>query len=150
MTTATPEPRAHVVSPGVPSAAAFASGAAVVAVIAAALSSLATDAAWAPQVLGATLGAVVVFGFFSFGALAVDMVARVMPSVSLLIALLTYALQVVLLGVVFLALARSGATESAIDAYWLAGTVIGVTLAWTVGQVVGETRSRQLVFGSLG
>lgn len=139
MTTATPGPRTH--------AALFAAALGVLAVVAALIAG-ALDHDAGPHVVGALIGAVVVIVFFGLGGLVVDVVATVMPAASLLIALLTYVLQVVLLGIVFVALAESGITDSVADAGWISGTVIAGTLAWTIGQVVGEVRSRQPIFGS--
>ena len=55
-------------------------------------------------------------------------------------------LQVVAVGVVFLALDASGALGSTVDAGWVAGTVIAATLCWLVAQVVAATRSRQPLY----
>lgn len=92
--------------------------------------------------LGAVAGAALVCLFFGAGAVVVAAVARVAPAASLLIALLTYTLNVVLVAVVFLALSRSGALDSAIDPQWLGGTVIGGTLVWLAAQVVASMRTR--------
>ena len=102
--------------------------------------------AGAPAALGAALGAAMVTFFFSFGALVLGVVARLAPAASLLVALLTYTLKVVLLGVVFLALTRSGALEDRIDPRWLGGTVIACTLVWLTAQVVASTRARQPLY----
>jgi ATP synthase protein I len=65
-----------------------------------------------------------------------------MPSAALVVALLTYVLQVVLMGVVFLALDQSGQLDEGIDRAWLAGTIIGGTMVWLLVQVVLETTRR--------
>jgi ATP synthase protein I len=85
-----------------------------------------------PQLLAVLLGAGLVCGFFVFGALSTNLAAAYLPQASLVVALLTYVLQVVGLWVVMLALTRSGLTDSAVDAGWLAGTVIVGTLLWVV------------------
>ena len=54
-----------------------------------------------PAALGAAVGSGMVLVFFGFGALTVNAVASVSPAASLLVALLTYTLEVVAVGVVF-------------------------------------------------
>jgi hypothetical protein len=95
---------------------------------------------------GAAIGAGMVLVFFGFGAVTVNAVAALSPAASLLVALLTYVLQVVAVGLVFLALDASGALGSTVDAGWVAGTVIVATLCWLVAQVVAATRSRQPLY----
>ncbi len=99
-----------------------------------------------PAVLGAVIGTAMVCVFFATGAIVLDVVATLAPAASLLIALLTYTLQVVLVGLVFVALNRSGLLEEAVDPRWLGGTVIAGTLAWLVAQVVASTRVRIPVY----
>lgn len=99
-----------------------------------------------PALLGALVGTAMVCLFFAAGALVLDVVATIAPAASLLVALLTYTLKVVLIGLVFVALTRSGLMEHEIDARWLGGTVIAGTLAWLVGQVVASTRTRIPVY----
>jgi ATP synthase protein I len=105
-----------------------------------------TTAALGPQALGALVGVVMVVGFFGFGTLTMSLVSRVAPAASLLVALLTYTLQVLLLGLVFVGLTSSGATDGALDPRWLGGTVVAATLAWTVWLVVREVRTRRPVY----
>ncbi|MGI8901058.1 MAG: hypothetical protein ACR2HA_09035 [Nocardioides sp.] len=92
--------------------------------------------------LGALIGTGMVAFFFASGALVLDLVAGIAPSASLLVALLTYTLQVVLVGLVFVGLQRSGALESAVDADWLGGTVIVTTSGWLLAQVRASVRTR--------
>ena len=75
-----------------------------------------------------------------------DAAATVVPAASLLVALLTYTLQVVALGMVFLVLRASGALDTTIETGWLGGSVIGATLVWLVAQIVAATRSRQPLY----
>lgn len=93
--------------------------------------------------VGAGIGTVMVTLFFAFGAMVLAVVARLAPAASLLIALLTYTLKVVLVGLVFLGLSRSGALADDVDARWLGGTVIACTLTWLVAQIVLSVRARQ-------
>ena len=100
-----------------------------------------------PAVVGAAGGAALVCVFFGFGALVLGAVMRTAPAVSLLVALLTYVLQVVALGVLTLALARSGFLGESVDSQWLGGTVIGCTLVWVGAHLVGFARMRQPLYG---
>lgn len=99
-----------------------------------------------PGTRGALIGAGLVLGTFGFGALTVNAVASVMPTASLLVALLTYTLQIAVLGLVFWALTTSGATEESIDGTWLGGTAVSATVAWLIGQITGAVRARQPIY----
>jgi ATP synthase protein I len=99
-----------------------------------------------PGIAGAAIGGGMVLVFFGFGAVAVNAVASVAPNASLLVALLTYTLEVLALGVVFTVLTRSGALDDEVHAGWLAGTLIAGTAVWLVAQVVAVTRSRQPLY----
>lgn len=100
----------------------------------------------APAAAGAGIGAVMVCGFFAVGAVILGVVAMVAPGASLMVALLTYTLKVVLIGVVFVGLNRSGALEQSVDPRWLAGTVIAGTLTWMVAQIIAAGRLRQPLY----
>jgi hypothetical protein len=91
---------------------------------------------------GAAVGIVIVLGVFGFGSFVVNTVAALMPTAALLVAMLTYTLQVVAMGLVFVALSRSGLLADELDRRWLAGTVIAGTLVWVVSQIVGTMRVR--------
>lgn len=91
---------------------------------------------------GALAGTLLVVAVFALGAGAVHLVAGVLPAASLLVALLTYTLQVVAMALVFAALSGSGLLDSVLHRAWLAGAVIGGTVAWLVAQVVLTSRLR--------
>ncbi len=91
---------------------------------------------------GAAIGLVMAGAFFALGAFVLELVARVLPAASLMVALLTYTLQVALIGLVFAGLRRSGALDRSIDSRWLAGTLIVCTITWLVTQVVVHVRQR--------
>ena len=116
--------------------------------LAAGLLTVATAAlaAGSAAALGAGLGCLLVLGFFGVGASVVNVVAAVSPTASLLVALLTYTLEVVCLGAVFVALRRSGALADTVDAGWLGVVVIGATLLWLAAQTIAEVRSRQPIY----
>lgn len=99
-----------------------------------------------PQVLAGLVGALMVALFFGFGSATMAVVARVVPAASLLVALLTYVLQVVLLGLVFAALHRSGATEGDLDPRWLGVVVVVGTFGWLAALLVGFVRDRRPVY----
>ncbi|MCD4534407.1 hypothetical protein LRP67_09965 [Nocardioides sp. cx-169] len=79
-------------------------------------------------------------------SLGVNAVARVMPTAALMFALLTYTLQVVLMGLAFAVLSASGLLEETLDRAWLAGAVIGGTLIWLISQILLVTRRRIPVY----
>lgn len=91
---------------------------------------------------GAGVGAALVLGVFGMGALAVDLVARVLPSAALLVALLTYTLQVLAMALAFVALSRSGELGESLSREWLSGAVIAGTAAWLVVHVLTALRAR--------
>lgn len=91
---------------------------------------------------GALAGALIAVLVFAGGAFAVDLVSRVMPSASLMVALTTYTLQVVLLALIFVLLNRSGALDEALSPVWLSAAVIACTLAWMLAQIVLTMRQR--------
>ncbi|MDP3890717.1 hypothetical protein [Nocardioides sp.] len=91
---------------------------------------------------GALVGTLLAVGVFALGAFTINLVAGVMPSASLLVAMLTYTLQVVLMALVLIALSGSGALDGGLDRGWLAGAVITATLVWLLCQIVLVTRAR--------
>lgn len=100
-----------------------------------------TDPAYA-----ALVGGLMAVGILLSGTFVVNAVAGLMPSMSLLVALLTYVLQVVGMGVAFLALSGSGLTQTAQSRGWLSGTVIACTAAWLIAQVWSATHARIPVY----
>jgi ATP synthase protein I len=91
---------------------------------------------------GALVGTVLVVGVFGFGTFTVNAVAAVMPTASLLVAVMTYTLQVVAMALAFVILSGSGALDETIDRAWLGGTVIAGTMVWLVVQIVQATSRR--------
>lgn len=91
---------------------------------------------------GALVGTALVVVIGTGGVLLVHAVAGVLPSASLLVALLTYTLQVLLLVVAFLALERSGWLTSDLDRAWVGGAAIVATFQWLLAQLLLTVRSR--------
>ena len=95
----------------------------------------------AAAALGAALGCALVVGFFAFGAVSVNLVAGIAPRISMLVALMTYTLQVLLLALALIAVARSELAPGTIDPRWLGGAVLAGTLIWMTALVVGTLRA---------
>ncbi len=96
-----------------------------------------------PACVGALAGAGVTLLVLATGFAIVDLVAGLMPALSLVVALLTYTLQVVLLAAAA-GRARAAPTTSSRRSTprWFAGGVIAVALAWTVCLVVHAMHAR--------
>jgi ATP synthase protein I len=90
-----------------------------------------------------TLLVVVVIGF---GVFVLNTVASIMPSATVLVALVTYATQLVVLAAVVLSLARNGMMDDTFDRRWFGGGVAVATLAWMVAQIVAHLRARIPVY----
>lgn len=114
--------------------------------IGAAIALLGLIVSGSPAALGAAVGTVIVIVVFLAGSLLVDLTARVMPAASLLIALLTYTLQVAAVGLIFAALDRSGTLDDHFSRPWVAAGVIAAALVWMVAQIVLTTRRRIPVY----
>lgn len=99
-----------------------------------------------PGVVGATTGGVLTLAVFALGIAAVGFVARLVPGASMLVALMTYLLQLLVLALVVTAIDRSGVGPGTLSRGWFAAGVIVVTLAWLVGQLVAATRQRMPVY----
>ena len=99
-----------------------------------------------PGAVGVVAGGVLTLVVRARGLAAGGFVARLLPGASLLVALMTYALQLLVLAVVVGAIdgARPGADT--LSRGWFATAVIAVTLAWVVGQLVAATRQRIPVY----
>lgn len=95
----------------------------------------------ADALLGALTGTALVVACFLLGAMVVNLVASVMPAMSLLVALFTYLLQVLGLLVVLTAVAGSGWGET-LPRGWVSAAIIVATMCWMAGQVLAFTRSR--------
>ena len=95
---------------------------------------------------GALVGTALCVAVFGFGAFVVNVVAGLMPAAALLIALLTYTMQVALMALAFLALTKSGVLDDTLDRRWLAGAVITATLTWLGAQIWLSTKARIVAY----
>lgn len=102
--------------------------------------------AGAAGMLGAAVGGSMALGVFVAGTVVVHVVSQSMPTASLLVALLTYTLQVVLMGTGAVALSRSGVIVDEVSRGWFAGSIIAVTATWIVMQVWLSSRQRIPVY----
>lgn len=95
-----------------------------------------------PGARGALVGSAIALVFFLSGSLVVAAATRIAPETALLVALTTYALQVVVVALVFFGLRSSGLLEETLAPGWVAGGVVVATAAWTIGQLVASARAR--------
>jgi hypothetical protein len=96
---------------------------------------------------GALVGTLLVVGILAFGAFAVNLVAGVMPEASFVVALVTYAAQMVTGLVALVLLTDSGAlTDGTLARGWLGAAVVLATLAWCAGQIVALKRVRMPIY----
>lgn len=99
-------------------------------------------AAGGPGLVAAAAGGGLALVVLGSGTAVVHVVSDVMPSASLLVALLTYTLQVVLMALVALALVRVDVGGQELSRGWFAGSLIAVTALWMAVQVWLASRVR--------
>ena len=95
---------------------------------------------------GALAGGGIAFLVFASGTAVVHLVAGAMPSASMLVALLTYTLQVAAMALAVGALNASGVAGDSVSRGWFAVGVITVTAAWLVAQIWHATHLRLPAF----
>ena len=110
------------------------------AVVAGAGAGLGLAAAGPPQALGAVLGAGLMTAFYLLGTVTVALVTAYAPRASLLVALLTYVLQVAALALVLAEVQASEEAGTAVDVAWVGGAVVVATVLWLVLLVVRALR----------
>lgn len=103
---------------------------------------VAAVAAGSAAVVGAASGGGLTLVVFGLGTAFVSVVARLMPRASMLVALLTYVLQLLVLALCIAAIDGAGIGQDTLARGWFAAGVIAVTLLWMVGQLVAATRQR--------
>ena len=94
----------------------------------------------------AAVGAGLVLLVVSFGTLSLHVVASVMPTASLLVAMVTYATQLAIVLLVFLAITRGDVFASDQARGWLAAAMVLATLVWTAAHLVLTARERTPYF----
>lgn len=94
----------------------------------------------------ALIGAIVAVTVFAFGALVVNAVAGLMPRAALMVALLTYTLQVVVLALLFAVLGGLAMFDGDRERSWLAAGLIVSTLAWLAAHIAIVSRQRIAVY----
>lgn len=94
----------------------------------------------------ALVGGLLVVGVFAFGVLTLAWVVRLLPSASLLVALVTYATQLVLVLLVVTALADVEAFSAPAVRGWLAGALVAATVTWVVAHLWLASRQRIPVY----
>lgn len=95
-----------------------------------------------PSTVGVMAGGSIALVFFLGGAFLVNAVATVQPQLTMMFALLTYTLEVVLLLVVFAALDRNQVFATQAEKGWVVAGLLVATMAWTVGHIRATTRLR--------
>jgi ATP synthase protein I len=95
-----------------------------------------------PGLVGGLAGAGVTLLVLATGFATVDLVAGLMPTMSLIVALMTYTLQVVLLAALMVVLRGADDIGSTLTPGWFAAGVITVAMSWTVCLVVHAMRAR--------
>jgi len=91
---------------------------------------------------GALVAAVLATFVLAFGAMAVDVVAGARPAASLLVAMLTYVLQVSGLLVLVALVIGSARFDNSFANGWFAAGIIAAAAGWTVAQVWLSLRAR--------
>lgn len=97
-------------------------------------------------VVGAAVGAVIVFLFFASSPLALGPVTKVSPQLSVFVALTFFFTKIVALVALMLVVLDPEGVGRHLDKGALGGTVIVSTLAWTVFQIRAATRTRQPLY----
>lgn len=99
-----------------------------------------------PAAYGALAGTFIVVGVFGFGAFTLNLVARMVPAMALLVALMTYTFQVAMMALLMLVLTRSGLLEDTLDRIWLGIAIVVGAIVWLTAQIVATMRARIPVF----
>lgn len=117
------------------------SGVSVLAVVLV-LSLVAALASGTAAGLGAAVGGGLALFFLLFGSVTVYVMTTLAPQMSMLVALMTFTLQVLLVAAVFYALDESGAVGGTLIAGWVSTGVVTAAVAWVLAQLVASARAR--------
>lgn len=101
--------------------------------------AVAALAAGQREALSALAGAGVVLALFLVGTAMVGLVTRAMPGASLLVALLTYVLQLAVLALIAARVPETAVGED-IARGWLVAGLIAATFAWMAGLLLATVR----------
>ena len=96
--------------------------------------------------VAAALGSVVTLVVMGFGSYVVHVASRAVPGLSLLVALMTYALQLALMIAFFLVLSRSAESSESVRSPWLVAGVVVAVLGWTTTQIRLAGKMRTLAY----
>jgi len=107
---------------------------------------IALAVAGTPGLFGALVGAACVLGFFGFGQLVLEVFRSITPSMLLVIALMTYLLQVVALLAVYALFQDNPKWQQSISTTSLAVTAMVCTMIWMAGLVHAARRERIPLF----
>lgn len=88
---------------------------------------------------GVLIGGGIILAVFVFGAIGINLVTKVMPQASIIIALMTYIVQLLALAVVASEYGRSDLAD-VVPAGWIAAGVLTATLAWIGGSLRAAAR----------
>ncbi|MBC2934078.1 hypothetical protein [Nocardioides sp. zg-1228] len=147
MTTETSESSAATRRRSLAAGARVVAGAAVATVLAGAvLVALAAVVHGSEAAAAAAVGAGLVVLVVSFGTLSLHVVASAMPTASLLVALATYATQLAIVLLVFVAITRGGLFPGDQARGWLAASMVLATVVWTAAHLVLTARQRTPYF----
>lgn len=92
--------------------------------------------------LGAFVGGATTLGFLVLGSVLVVVGTRLAPHAAVMVALMTFFMQVALVALVFATLSSSDAVGSTLSAGWLSAGVITAAVAWILGQLFATARAR--------
>lgn len=95
-----------------------------------------------PAVAGALIGGVAVLVTSLFAVLSLTMVVWVHSRLALLVAMMTYLLQVMLLALLFVSYQKHEELQDEIARSWLGAGIATAAVAWTVGYLVAAYRDR--------
>lgn len=111
-------------------------------VVSAAATGVAAAVGGPGAVAGAAVGGFSLAVVMAFGTYVVHVASNAVPGLSLMVAIMTYALQIAMMVAFFLVLARSGALEKSVDGAWLVAGVVVASLTWSTAQIWFSTRAR--------
>jgi ATP synthase protein I len=95
---------------------------------------------------GALVGTLLTCVTLALGLPVLAWVTRILPAMSLLVAMTTYVMQVVFLLAAYVVLQRSAEARAAVDGSWLGVAVIVTTVVCLTVQVVGFLKGRHPYF----